>query len=442
MRKIYLLSLGCPRNLIDSEVLQGLLENKGFILVEEAEGADVAIVNTCGFIQDAKAESIDSILQLAGLKKEGKLSKIIITGCLSQRYPKEIAEEIGEIDGIFGTADFTRIPELIETLYAGKKVREVSRRPDFLYNELFGRKLLTPAHSVYVKIQEGCSNRCSYCVIPDLKGPHRSRTIASVTEEVKRLEAGKSLRELLVIGQDTTSFGIERDTRGELPELLRKLSPIMGDGWVRLLYTHPLRFSDELIDTIAGTPNICKYVDLPIQHINDRILKEMNRKTTKADIIDLIDRIRRRISGVVIRTSVIVGFPGETDKEFRELMDFLEDIKFERLGAFVYSREEGTKAAGFEGQVKEPVKRARIDELMRLQQKISAENNLKHLGIVRKTLIDEKDENEGTFIGRTEMDAPEVDGVVYVKGKGLQAGEFAEVKITGSMEYDLTGESA
>lgn len=441
MKTIYLLSLGCPRNLVDSEVLQGLLEKKGFTVVEEAEGADVAIVNTCGFIQDAKAESIDAILQLAELKKDGKVSRIIVTGCLSQRYPKEITDEIREIDGMFGTADFTRIPEFIDTIYAGEKVRQVSEKPAFLYDEFYRRKLLTQPHSAYVKIQEGCSNKCSYCVIPDLKGPHRSRTVESVVREAKMLRDGSGLKELLVIGQDTTSFGIERTPRGELPRLLAELSRVMEGGWVRLMYTHPVRFTDELIEVIASRENICKYVDLPIQHISDRILRDMNRGAKKEEITGLIGRIRGAIDGVVIRTSVIVGFPGETEAEFRELADYLKEIKFDRLGAFVFSREEGTKAAAMKGQVSENVKKARLDEVMRLQQGISAENNLKYLGSVRKVLIDERGEDGSFFIGRGEMDAPEVDGMVYVRGAGLRVGEFSEVKINGTMEYDLSGEA-
>lgn len=440
MKKVYLLSLGCPRNLLDSEVLLGLLEKKGFCIVEEVEGADVAIVNTCGFIQDAKAESIESILQLAELKKAGKISKLVVTGCLSQRYPSEIIEEINEIDAIFGTSELPRIPDMLDVILAGEKFREISNKPAFLYDDSYARKIMTAGHSVYLKIQDGCSNKCSYCVIPALKGPHRSRATDSVIKEAEALK-DKGVKELLVIGQDTTSYGKERGAKNELPELLARLSSIMKDGWVRLLYTHPANFPDELIDVIASSPNICKYVDLPIQHVNDRILKEMNRKTTRAGMEDLISRIRGRIKGVTIRTSVIVGFPGETDDEFRELMDFLRHIKFERLGAFMFSREEGTKAYSLKGQVPRGTKVARLDELMLLQQKISGENNLKHLGTVKRTLIDEKDDNAGLFVGRTEMDAPDVDGVVYVKGNGAKLGEFCDVKITGTMEYDLAGET-
>ncbi|MFH1552389.1 MAG: 30S ribosomal protein S12 methylthiotransferase RimO [Candidatus Omnitrophota bacterium] len=442
MKKVYVLSLGCPRNLVDAEVLLGLLEEKGFTLTEKAEGADVAIVNTCGFIQDAKEESVEVILQLADLKKKNKIKKLIVTGCLSQRYPAELMDEIREIDGMFGSADFTKIPEMISAFLSGGKIREVASSPEFLYDHLYKRKLLTSPHYAYVKIQEGCSNKCSYCVIPRLKGPRRSRTVKSVLEEIKRLRDEHATKELIFIGQDTTSFGYDKKGTGRIAELLRKASPIMESGWIRLLYTHPAHFPDELIETIANTDNICRYIDLPIQHINDRILRKMNRSLTKRGIEGLLGRIRKRIKPVAVRTSVIVGFPGETESEFRELLDFLKEARFDRLGAFIYSREEGTAAAGFEGQVSSELKKARFDEVMKLQQKISAENNLELLGRKMKVLVDEADpQDPQQFVGRSEMDAPEVDGVVYVKGAGLRVGDFADVCITGTMEYDLMGET-
>ncbi len=440
MKKAYLLSLGCPRNLVDSEVLLGLLEKKGLVPVEDPEGADIAIVNTCGFIEDAKQESIDVILQLAGLKKEGKVKTLVVTGCLSQRYPGELMDEIKEIDGLFGTADFTGIPDMIDTLLSGRKVREVGARPDFLYDHLYERKLLTPPHYAYVKIQEGCSNKCAYCVIPQLKGPRRSRKTESVLEEIKALKSARPIREVILIGQDTTSYGIDRSGRSELADLLLKASAVMEGGWVRLLYTHPAHFTDEIADVIADTDNICKYVDLPVQHINDRILRKMNRPGTKSRITSLIERLRERIMDVTIRSSVIVGFPGETDDEFRELLDFLRDVRFDRLGAFIFSPEEGTPAAEFEGQIPDEVKKARFDEVMKLQQKISAENNLQLLDKELKTLIDEADPSDPEmFIGRSRMDAPEVDGVIYVRGTGVKPGDFVNVRITGAMEYDLVG---
>jgi ribosomal protein S12 methylthiotransferase len=442
MKNVYLLSLGCPRNLVDSEVLLGILEEKGFSIVDEPEGADVAVVNTCGFIQDAKQESIDAILQLAELKKNSLIKKLVVAGCLSQRYPDELMAEIGEIDGIFGTSSFTDIPGLLDALLSGEKIKDVKPVPDFLYSHTDRRKILTPAHYAYVKIQEGCSNRCSYCVIPELKGPRRSREIGSILDEIERLKEEHDLKELIFVGQDTTSFGIERSGKPELAELLRAASPLMEGGWIRLLYTHPAHFTDELIDVIAGTENICKYIDLPIQHINDRILRKMNRRVLKGGITGLIERIRGKIGDVTLRTSVIVGFPTETDGEFAELVGFLEDIRFERLGAFIYSREEGTPAAGFKEQVPEDVKRSRFDRVMKLQQKISAGNNLRYLARTAQVLIDEKDPSSpGTYLGRSCMDAPEVDGTIYVKGAGLEVGQFVDVRITGTMEYDLMGEA-
>ncbi|MFC1570813.1 30S ribosomal protein S12 methylthiotransferase RimO [Candidatus Omnitrophota bacterium] len=439
MEKIYVLSLGCPRNLLDSEVLLGKLKKKGFSITEDPMEADVAIVNTCGFVQDAKEESIDAILRLVDLKKEGKIKKLIVSGCLPQRYPQELMDEIKEIDGVFGTSDFTMIPERIEKLFSGKRVKEVKDDPDFLYDHLNERQLLTSSHSVYVKIQEGCSNRCSYCVIPDLKGPRRSREIESVLEEISTMKSSHDIKELILIGQDTTSFGFDRGERQELPELLKKASSVMNDGWVRLLYTHPAHFTDELIDVLSENKNVCRYVDLPIQHINNRILKEMNRRVTKEEITDLIRRIREKIEGVTIRTSIIVGFPGETQEEFDELVDFLGETRFDRLGCFIYSQEEGTPAASFGDQVPED----EFDRVMRLQQEISLKNNQKFMGKKLKVLIDEKDPVDAEqFIGRSEMDAPEVDGVIYVRGENLKCGDFKDVVITGTMEYDLIGELA
>jgi len=442
MRAVYLLSLGCPRNLLDSEVLLSLLKEKGYSIAETAEEADIAIVNTCGFIQDAKQESIDCILQLAELKKSGAISRLIITGCLSQRYPDDLMNDISEIDAVFGTADFTGIPDALRSILGGEKIKRVSPDPDFLYDHNCGRVVVTPPHFAYVKIQEGCSNRCSYCVIPELKGPRRSRTVSSVIREVENLKKNRDLKEIVLIGQDTTSFGIDRGKRGDLVRLLKELSPVMEGGWIRLLYTHPANFTEELIEAIAVTGNICKYVDLPIQHINDRILRDMNRLVDRKGIERLIEKIRGGIRGAAIRTSVIVGFPGETGDDFRELLEFLEKTRFERLGAFVYSREEGTPAAGFGRQVPEDIKVKRLDEVMTLQQRISYDKNLSFIGSEMEAIIDEADPvDPKTFTGRTQMDAPEVDGVIYVRGEGLEPGDLARVRVTGTMEYDLIGEA-
>jgi ribosomal protein S12 methylthiotransferase len=440
MKKIFVLSLGCPRNLVDSEVLSGQLAASGFVLSDSADDANIAIVNTCGFIEDAKKESIDCILQLAEMKKRGKLEKLVVTGCLAQRYFSDIECEIEEIDAIFGTSDFPEIPNFLMELSG--KIKKVDLSPSYLYDHSSPRRIITHPHSIYVKIQEGCSNNCSYCVIPDLKGKRRSREISSVVSEVVELREKYGVKEILLIGQDTTSFGYDKESGGDISVLLKEVSDIMGDGWVRLLYTHPAHFTDALINTIARSKNICRYVDLPIQHASNNILSKMNRRVTKEEMLDLINKIRGSIEGAVLRTSVIVGFPGETEKHFSELMGFLERVRFDRLGAFIYSKEEGTPAAGFSRQVSEKVKRNRFERVMRLQQDISSENNKDLLGKTLKVLIDEQDEkNKGLFIGRTEMDAPEVDGVVYVKGEGLVPGEFARVKITGAAEYDLAGDA-
>ena len=427
--------------MVDSEVLLGLLNKKGFKIVEKAEGADTAIVNTCGFVEDAKKESIDMILQLAELKRAGKIKRLIVSGCLSQRYPGELTDEIKEIDGIFGSSDFVKIPELINKFIDGEGMKEVSSTPEFLYDHMYDRKILTLPHYAYVKIQEGCSNRCSYCVIPDLKGPRRSRGIRSVVKEIEKLKTEHDIKELILIGQDTTSFGLDRSGKSELALLLKEVSPLMEEGWVRLLYTHPARFTDELIETVASTENICKYIDLPVQHINDRILRKMNRLALKEDILGLINRLRSGIGNITLRTSIIVGFPGETEEEFKELIDFLGEIQFDRLGAFIYSREEGTPAYDFERQVPEEIKEERFDKVMKLQQEISSEKNSEIIGETVKVLIEEAGRKQSQFIGRGQMDAPEVDGVVFVKGNNLKAGDFSQVKITGAMEYDLVGEA-
>ena len=442
MKNIFVLSLGCPRNLVDSEVLAGKLAEAGFELTDSAEGADIAIVNTCGFIEDAKKESIDCILQLAEMKKRKKLKRLIVTGCLAQRYPNEIEKEIKEVDAIFGSSDFLLIPDLLPKILQDFKIKKITSSPEYLYDHLSPRSLITPRHSVYVKIQEGCSNVCSYCVIPALKGPRRSRDISSVIAEVISLKKKYDVKEIILIGQDTTSYGFDKPGTPDISVLLKEVSDVMTGAWVRLLYTHPAHFSDSLINVIASSKNICRYVDLPIQHINNDILRMMNRRVSKEEILSLVGRLRAAIDEVIIRTSVIVGFPGEKEKHFSELMDVLEDVKFDRLGAFVYSREEGTSAAGFPGQVPGKIKKDRFTKVMELQQAISSEKNRYFIGKTLKVLIDEKDgNNEDIYIGRSEMDAPEVDGNIYVKGKGINPGEFVRVKVTGVMEYDLMGDA-
>lgn len=437
---IFIVSLGCPRNLVDTEVLIGKLKEKGFRVFHKLIKNAVAIVNTCAFTEDAKNESIDVILELAELKKSGRISRLIIAGCLSQRYRAGLSGRIAEIDGIFGAANFAAIPGYIDKISAGKKILNVNKKPLFLYNHKTPRSVITPRHSVYVKIQEGCRNFCSYCVIPKIRGPFRSRGMESILKEITSLlEAGA--KEINLIGQDTTLYGIDKYKSLRLSTLLEKASRIMESRWIRLLYTHPAHYTRDLIDVISEKDVICKYLDLPIQHISDKILKAMNRRVTKQDIISLIARLRKNIPGLTIRTSVIVGFPGEEERDFDELADFIKEIKFERLGAFIYSQEEGTKAHGFRGHIPHKDKCARFDRIMEIQKNISRENNEASLGKLLRVLIDEKDKSRPHYYtGRTERDAPEVDGLVYVKSKrALKKGDFVNIKIEDTLEYDLAG---
>lgn len=409
-RRIGILSLGCPRNVVDAESILGRLKHKGYTITE-IENADVALVTTCAFIDEATRESVDAILDLVRLKKEGTLKKIIVHGCLPQRFRDQLRVELPEIDAFVGTLSLANDPR---------------------------RFPLTARHYAYLKIAEGCVNACSYCVIPAIKGALVSLDERSVLERAAALD-NEGISELNIIGQDITGYGIDRRGASRLDALISRLARrARGIGWIRLLYLHPRRVTDELIGVIRDTPKVCKYVDLPVQHINDRILKLMNRRTTKRQIMKLIEKIRKEIPGVALRTSLITGFPSETDEEFRELLSFVKEARFERLGAFMYSREEGTPAYGFAGQVPDKIRQARFDELMSCQQSVSAEVNRGFLGRTIEVLIEER--GDGCYLGRSRFDAPEVDGLVYVKSaRVLKPGEFVNVHITDTMEYDLSG---
>ncbi len=408
--KIGILSLGCPRNLVDSENILGGLALKGYPIVD-IDKADVAIVNTCAFIEEAKTESIDAILDLIDLKIKGKLKKIIVYGCLAQRYKDQLRRELPQVDAFVGKTSL---------------------------NHSLGRFSLTPKHYAYLKICEGCVNNCSYCAIPQIKGSFTSLDTDSVLAKIERLDKNK-ISEVNIIGQDITAYGLDLYGATKLPVLLKKIiKKSQNIGWLRLLYLYPSRVSDELLELVKNEPKVCKYIDLPLQHINDRILKLMHRQMGKKSILKLIDKIRNKIPDIAIRTSAIVGFPSETDKDFKELMDFIRDVKFERLGAFIYSREEGTQAYKFKNQIPDAIKRERFNTLMMQQQKISQDVNKKLLGKVIDVLIDEKDED--FYLGRSQYDAPEVDGMVYVDSKkALNAGDFVKVEITDTLEYDLVG---
>jgi ribosomal protein S12 methylthiotransferase len=409
--KIGILSLGCPRNLVDSEDISGRLFKKGYKIVD-IDKAQVAIVNTCAFIEEAKRESIEAILDLIGLKKEGKLKKVIVYGCLSQRYKSILAGELSEVDAFVGKV----------TLKQGDS-----------------RFAITPKHYAYLKICEGCVNLCSFCVIPMIKGKLSSLPLSSVIKRVEQFSKER-VSELNIIGQDITGYGLDLKSGIDLSKLLKKIvKKAKNIGWIRLLYLNPVRLNESLLKLIAEEKKICKYIDLPVQHINSRILKLMNRRISRDEIIKVIDKVRKEIPGVALRTSVITGFPGETDKEFSELLKFIKDTKFERLGAFKYSREENTKAYDFKGQVPEAVKSERFNQVMSLQREISAEVNSKFIGKDLKVLVDGFE--NGSYIGRSEFDAPEVDGLVYIKSKRkLKPGDFVNLEITDTLEYDLVGE--
>jgi ribosomal protein S12 methylthiotransferase len=413
MKKVGILSLGCPRNLVDSESILGRLRSKGHTIVDMPQ-AQIGIVNTCSFIEEAKKESIDAILDLVELKRDGRLKKILVYGCLVQRYKDTLRKQLPEIDAFVGC------PSLNHS------------------NCSFS---LTPRHYAYLKICQGCINNCSYCAIPKIKKGFTSLGEDSVLDKVKAHDKHR-LSELNIIGQDITGYGMDKSGRLGLASLLKKIvAGAKNIGWIRLLYLYPhiSRISDDLLDLIAQEPQICKYIDLPIQHINERILKLMHRDTKRKDILRLIDKIRSKIPQVGIRTSLIVGFPQETEAEFRELLKFIEEVKFERLGVFMYSREEDTPAFNLRGQVDKKVKEERFSTIMLKQQEISRELNQRCLGRSIDVLIDESKRDR--YLGRTQWDAPEVDGLVYVKSKRrLCEGEFVKVKITDTLEYDLVGE--
>ncbi len=423
-KKIHILTLGCPKNLVDSEILMSKLKNK-FQIVEKPEKADLVVVNTCGFIDSAKQESIEKIFEMVELKEKGKVESVYVMGCLSERYKNELEKEIPEVDKFFGVEKFE---EILNTLGV----------PD-RYELLGERELLTPKHYAYLKISEGCDNPCSFCAIPLIRGKHISRPIEEIIKEAKKL-AWKGVKEIIIIAQDTTYYGLDIYGKRKLPELLNRLSEIDGIEWIRLMYTFPAKFPTEVLDIMAQNPKICKYIDIPIQHISDKILKSMRRGITKRKTIELLEKIRETVPEVAIRTSLIVGYPGETEKEFEELLDFVYTFKFDRLGVFTYSQEEGTKAFDLGDPVSPEEKERRMALIMNAQHDIIVEKNEKMIGKKFKILIDRKERD--FYIGRTQWDAPEIDLEVLVEGSGIKIGNFYEVEIYDIFEYDLIGKVA
>ncbi|MCR5154939.1 MAG: 30S ribosomal protein S12 methylthiotransferase RimO [Lachnospiraceae bacterium] len=433
-------SLGCDKNLVDSEVMLGLLRDKGFSLTNSEEEADVIVVNTCCFIGDAKMESIQTILEMAEYKKMGRLKVLLVSGCLAQRYKNEIIEEIPEVDAVIGTTAYDKIVEAIEGALLGKKEERYAEL-EALPLPKTNRVCTTGGYYSYLKIAEGCNKRCTYCIIPSLRGNYRSVPMERIMEEARFLVEGGA-KELILVAQETTVYGVDIYKKKALPELLRKLCKIEGLEWIRILYCYPEEITDELIETIKTEDKICNYLDMPIQHASDAILSRMGRKTNHDELVGLIKKLRKEIPDIVLRTSLITGFPGETEEDMDILKGFVQEVRFDRLGVFGYSREDGTPAAKMKPQITKKVKEARKKEIMKLQQQISFENGKKRVGSVLKVMIEGKLPEDNVYIGRTYMDAPNVDGYVFVTSKdGYMSGDMVDVKITGAKEYDLYGEA-
>lgn len=432
--KVLLISLGCDKNLVDSEVMLGLLNKAGHQITNDETEADVVVVNTCAFIKDAKEESINTIIEMGELKKTGKLKKLIVAGCLSQRYKDEIMAELPEIDVIIGATNFDKIVEAI-----GADEKSIVDDIDYTPAPVRERIVTTTASMAYLKIAEGCNKLCTYCIIPHIRGRYRSVPMDSLLDSARRL-AADGIKELVLVAQETTLYGVDLYGEKRLPELLKKLSDIDGIEWIRLLYCYPEEITDDLIKTMATEPKICHYIDIPIQHSENTILKRMGRRTSREDIVELVGRLRSAMPDIAIRTTLISGFPGETQELHDGLVDFVDQCEFDRLGVFTYSPEEGTPAASYPDQVDEAVAEKWRNEIMELQQDISYEKNQEFVGTVMKVLIEGYLSDDDVYVGRTYRDAPGVDGIVFVSAPyELMSGTYVDVKITEGNEYDLTG---
>lgn len=431
--KVFIDTLGCPKNFNDTQTAKGFLEGAGYETVQAPENADAIIINTCGFINDAKKESIERIFDYCAYKEAGK--KIIVSGCLSQRYGNELFEEMPEVDCFLGVNEYERLPEILKTLDSRSK-HITNSYADVLPRMC--RKLDDNCFSSTVKIAEGCNNRCAYCVIPSIRGGYRSKTIEDILEETKQLAAA-GCKELILIAQDVTNYGVDLYGEYMLPELLKKLCRIDGIEWIRLMYCYEDRITDELIEVMAEEPKICKYIDIPIQHSSDDVLKAMLRRSTEDSIRNTIARLKARIPDIHIRTTLIVGFPGETDEDYEKLLEFVEEMRFARLGVFAYSQEENTVAGEMQDQIDEEIKEERLTGIMRAQLEISLESNKEKIGKTFKVLVEEHDE-DGSYIGRTEFDAPEIDNsVLFTSHRQLNPGDFVDVLIEDAFDYDLVG---
>ncbi len=437
--KILLISLGCDKNLVDSEKMLGILESRGYTFTDDEEEADAALVNTCCFIGDAKEESIDQILRLGELRKSGQLKALIISGCLSQRYRDQIHEELPEVDACIGIASITEVADAFDEALGGA--------PRDHYADLKNaptagtrRIVTTGGHFAYLKIAEGCNKNCTYCIIPKVRGGYRSTPMEELEEEA-RLLAERGVKELILVAQETTLYGIDLYGRKSLPELVHRLAQIPGIAWIRILYGYPEELTDEIIEMMATEPKVCHYLDLPIQHCSDRILRAMGRRTTQADLRRMVEKLRSRIPDICLRTTLISGFPGETQEEYEELYRFVNELEFDRLGVFAYSQEEDTVAATLPDQVPEEVKIARRDELMELQQAICFDKAEEMVGRELTVMVEGRVAGEDTYVTRTYRDAPEVDGYLFLEAsRELLTGDMVRVRVTGARDYDLIGE--
>ena len=436
---ILFISLGCDKNLVDTEVMLGLLASKGHQMIDDETQADVIVINTCCFINDAKEESIQTILEMADYKKEGRLKALIVTGCLAQRYKNEIIEEIPEVDAVLGTTSYDKIVEAIDEALQGHSLVDMTDL-DALPEVNTQRLVTTGGHFAYLKIAEGCDKHCTYCIIPKIRGNFRSVPMENLLREAQEL-ADQGVKELILVAQETTLYG--KDIYGEksLHKLLKELCKIAGIQWIRILYCYPEEITDELIQVMKEEKKICHYLDLPIQHASNEILKRMGRRTSKEQLIEIIGKLRKEIPDIALRTTLITGFPGETEEQHEELMDFVDEMEFDRLGVFTYSAEEDTPAASMDGQIEESIKEDRQAELMELQQDIAFDLAEDMIGQEVLVLIEGKVADENAYVGRTYKDAPNVDGLIFVNtDEELMSGDFARVKVTGALEYDLIGE--
>jgi len=435
-------SLGCAKNLVDSEVLLGILHEAGYPLVVDPDFAEIVVVNTCCFIESATQETIESIRQMESRRKDGSLSTLIVAGCLPERFRnRNLTHRFPWADAFLGPGDIPQLASIVQRCLRQERVLEVSPHPTWLYDHTSPRVRLTPDHTAYVKIAEGCSHACTFCLIPRLRGRYRSRRMASILKEVLTLAGEGTLKEVNLVAQDTTAYGTDLYGRPRLASLIERLGREHPVPWIRLLYSYPRGFSRELIDRMASTPSICKYVDLPLQHCNDHILRRMRRGVTRQTTLRLIDRLRSHIPNLTLRTTLMVGFPGETEEHFEELLEFVDQVRFERLGAFAFSAEDGVTASRCRDHVPEDVKQERLEALLGLQRSISLERNRARVGEVLEALVDGFDEDDPSMLlARTEGDAPDVDGTVIIPGGTAEPGDFVRVRVTEATEYDLVAE--